>query len=88
VTSANPLLQMTQIVKTYEGIIALDHVDFRVGHGEIVALIGDNGAGKSTLTKVLAGALRPDSGEITLPGGRQSPEVVTLDWGDTAVVSR
>jgi simple sugar transport system ATP-binding protein len=68
VTSANPLLQMTQIVKTYEGIIALDHVDFRVGHGEIVALIGDNGAGKSTLTKVLAGALRPDSGEITLRG--------------------
>src|SRR5258708_21413986 len=59
---------MTQIVKTYEGIIALDHVDFRVGHGEIVALVGDNGAGKSTLTKVLAGALRPDSGEITIRG--------------------
>lgn len=62
------LIEMTQIVKTYNGVIALDHVDFRVGQGEIVALVGDNGAGKSTLTKVLAGATRPDAGEITVRG--------------------
>jgi simple sugar transport system ATP-binding protein len=68
VTSSTALLQMTRIVKTYDGVTALDQVDFRVGHGEIVALVGDNGAGKSTLTKVLAGALRPDSGEIMLRG--------------------
>jgi simple sugar transport system ATP-binding protein len=62
------LLQMSQIVKTYGGVTALDHVDFRVAHGEIVALLGDNGAGKSTLIKVLAGVLRPDSGGISIGG--------------------
>jgi simple sugar transport system ATP-binding protein len=59
---------MTKIVKAYGGVIALDRVDFHVSQGEIVALVGDNGAGKSTLTRVLAGALRPDSGEITIRG--------------------
>lgn len=67
---AQPVLQARQLVKTYGHVVALDHTDFEVYAGEILAVIGDNGAGKSTLIKALSGALQPDSGEILLNGER------------------
>ncbi len=45
----------------------LDGVSFQVAKGEKVGLVGVNGAGKSTLLKILAGQLRPDQGEVTVP---------------------
>ena len=63
-----PKLLMRNIVKRFGGLVALDGVDFEVREGEVMALVGDNGAGKSTLIKVLAGAHRPDEGEIRLDG--------------------
>jgi ribose transport system ATP-binding protein len=63
-----PLLQMSRIGKRFPGVIALDDVSFEIGHGEIVALIGENGAGKSTLMKILGGVHQPDSGEIRIEG--------------------
>lgn len=62
------LLTMNQIVKQFPGTLALDHVDFNLKQGEVMALIGENGAGKSTLMNVLMGVLQPDSGEIYLDG--------------------
>ena len=59
---------MRGIVKTFPGVRALDGVDLDVSPGEVHCLLGQNGAGKSTLIKVLAGAHRPDSGEITWAG--------------------
>jgi ABC-2 type transport system ATP-binding protein len=47
----------------------LDEIDLEVGPGEIVGIMGENGAGKSTLIRILAGVLRPDSGEIARPVG-------------------
>jgi fructose transport system ATP-binding protein len=66
--SAEPVLQARSLVKRYGRVIALDHADFDLYPGEILAVIGDNGAGKSTLIKALCGAVIPDSGEIRLGG--------------------
>ncbi|HZG92806.1 MAG TPA: sugar ABC transporter ATP-binding protein [Pseudonocardia sp.] len=63
-----PLLTMRGIVKEFPGVRALDGVDLDVEAGEVHCLLGQNGAGKSTLIKVLAGAHRPDTGEITFAG--------------------
>ena len=62
------LLTMRGIVKQFPGVRALDGVDLDVEPGEVHCLLGQNGAGKSTLIKVLAGAHRPDAGEITFDG--------------------
>ena len=66
--SADPVLQARGLVKRYGRVTALDHADFELFPGEILAVIGDNGAGKSTLIKALCGAVIPDSGEIRLGG--------------------
>ena len=62
------ILSVKDIVKTYPGVVAIDHVSFDVREGEVHALIGENGAGKSTLIKTLSGAITPDSGSITING--------------------
>ncbi|WP_300006799.1 sugar ABC transporter ATP-binding protein [Pseudonocardia sp.] len=59
---------MRGIVKEFPGARALDGVDLDVAAGEVHCLLGQNGAGKSTLIKVLAGAHRPDAGEIRWAG--------------------
>jgi fructose transport system ATP-binding protein len=60
------VLQARGLVKRYGRVTALDHADFDLFPGEILAVIGDNGAGKSTLIKALTGAITPDSGDILL----------------------
>jgi fructose transport system ATP-binding protein len=66
--SGEPILQARALVKRYGRVTALDHADFDLYAGEILAVIGDNGAGKSSLIKALCGAVIPDSGEIKLAG--------------------
>jgi fructose transport system ATP-binding protein len=63
-----PLLTARGLVKRYGKVTALDHCDFDLYPGEILAVIGDNGAGKSSLIKAISGAVIPDEGEITLEG--------------------
>ena len=67
-TDSSPLLRMRGISKRFGATQALRSVSLDVAAGEVMALIGENGAGKSTLMKVLAGAHRPDDGEITFAG--------------------
>ncbi len=62
----NHMLEAKQVSKSFGVTRALIEVDFAVGPGEIVALAGENGSGKSTLSKIIAGALSPDSGTITI----------------------
>ena len=63
-----PLLEMKQINKRYPGVLALDRVDFDLMPGEVHILFGENGAGKSTLISIVAGAIRPNEGEIRFRG--------------------
>jgi fructose transport system ATP-binding protein len=63
-----PILTGRNLVKRYGRVTALDHCDFELYPGEILAVIGDNGAGKSTLIKALSGAVIPDEGEVHLDG--------------------
>jgi ABC-type sugar transport system ATPase subunit len=59
------LLSLKNISKSYPGVQALKEVSLDILQGEVHALAGENGAGKSTLIKVIAGAIRPDSGVFT-----------------------
>jgi fructose transport system ATP-binding protein len=63
-----PILHARNLVKRYGRVVALDHCDFELYPGEILAVIGDNGAGKSTLIKTLCGAVVADEGEVFLEG--------------------
>ncbi len=69
-----PLFEMRGIRKAFGATTALDGVEVAVASGEICALIGQNGAGKSTLMSILAGALRPDAGEMRIDGARYAPQ--------------
>ena len=66
--TAIPLLRMTEISKAYPGVQALRNVSLDLHAAEVLAVLGENGAGKSTLMKVLAGAVRADSGGIEIEG--------------------
>ena len=67
------LLEVDGLTKSFPRVMANDHVSFRVGHGEIHALLGENGAGKSTLVKMIYGVLRPDSGTMHMHGETYAP---------------
>lgn len=59
-----PLLSLRNIHKYFGRVHALKGVNLDIYEGEIIGLIGDNGAGKSTLTKIIAGVIKKDAGEI------------------------
>jgi ribose transport system ATP-binding protein len=66
--TAPPLLQLTDIAKSFGAVRALRSGQFELLAGEIHALAGENGAGKSTLMNIIDGILRPDSGTILIDG--------------------
>ena len=56
------------VVKRFGDVTALDHTDFAVGKGEVLAMLGPNGAGKSTAVDLLLGLRKPDEGTISVLG--------------------
>src|SRR5579859_6619790 len=62
------VLRLTDVTKTFPGVVALDGVTLEVRAGEVHALVGENGAGKSTLMAVAAGSTVPDSGTVEIGG--------------------
>jgi ABC-type sugar transport system ATPase subunit len=69
-SAADYVLEARNISKRYGRVQALQDITLQLQRNEILALVGDNGAGKSTLIKILAGAVRKDSGETFLDGRR------------------
>lgn len=58
------MIEVKDVVKTFDGFRALDGVTMTVPRGAVYGLVGPNGAGKSTLIRHLTGIYRPDSGAI------------------------
>lgn len=63
-----PLLSVSHLSKSYQGVKAVTDVSFSLVRGELLALIGPNGAGKSTCFNMLNGQIRPDAGSVVLDG--------------------
>ena len=62
------MLEVRDVIKTFDGRAVVNRVSFEVRPGEIFALLGPNGAGKTTLIRMITDILKPDSGEIRLEG--------------------
>jgi len=64
---------MQDISKRFGATVALDNVHLNFERGEVHALVGENGSGKSTLMRILAGAIKADSGSMTYDGRPYNP---------------
>jgi branched-chain amino acid transport system ATP-binding protein len=62
------MLQVENLVKSFDDFMAVNGANLTVGKGEIVAVIGPNGAGKTTLFNLITGALKRDRGRIVFKG--------------------
>ena len=70
--SVVPLLRVQRLAKAFAAPV-LREIDFTLASGEVVALTGENGAGKSTLSKIIAGLVTADSGEMQMSGAPYRP---------------
>src|SRR5690349_12745333 len=68
VFARSPMIEAHELTKDYGTVVAVRQVSFEVGRGEVVGFLGPNGAGKTTTLRMLAGALGPTSGRITING--------------------
>jgi ABC-type Fe3+/spermidine/putrescine transport system ATPase subunit len=66
--AAAPELELKDLLKAFDGVVAVEHCDLAVQRGEIMALLGPSGCGKSTLLNLVAGFESPDAGTIRLRG--------------------
>ena len=62
------MIEVKNVVKTFDGFRALDGLTMTVPHGAVYGLVGPNGAGKSTIIRHLAGIYRQDSGDVLVDG--------------------
>jgi ABC-2 type transport system ATP-binding protein len=62
------IIEVKDLTKRFDGLVAVDHVSFTVEKGEIFGFLGPNGAGKSTTISMLATILTPSGGDATISG--------------------
>ena len=64
------MIEANGLTKSFDGFVAVDHLDLKIADNAVFGLVGTNGAGKSTFLKMAAGILKPDSGNIIIDGER------------------
>ena len=64
--STSPLMELTDIYKSFGNVNALKGVSISINRGECHCLLGDNGAGKSTLIKIMSGVHQPTAGQVNI----------------------
>jgi ABC-2 type transport system ATP-binding protein len=62
------MIELNDLTKKYGSTLAVDHLNLRVGKGEIFGFIGPNGAGKTTTIRMMAGVLGPTEGSVKIGG--------------------
>ena len=62
------MIEANGLTKSFDGFVAVDHLELKIEDAAVFGLVGTNGAGKSTFLKMAAGILKPDSGTITIDG--------------------
>ncbi len=65
---AQAVVQVVDVTKAFDGVVAVDHLSFQVDRAEIFGLLGPNGAGKTTTIRMLMDILKPDAGELRVLG--------------------
>jgi len=68
------MIEVKHVKKKYKKVKALDDVSFNIEEGKITCILGVNGVGKSTILKVIAGLVKPNSGEILIDGEKFSQQ--------------
>jgi ABC-2 type transport system ATP-binding protein len=84
------ILQVTNLVKNYAGMVAVDGVSFSIDEGSCFGLLGPNGAGKTTTIEVIEGIRNPNSGNILYrgkPRGAEFKEHIGIQFQQTALLS-
>lgn len=72
------MLEIKNLVKTYDHIQALKSLNLEIEEGELFGFVGPNGAGKTTTIKILAGLLQPDGGTVSIDGQKMTCGAVEL----------
>ena len=67
-------LEVKDLVKTFDKLVAVDHVSFEVPEGSVFGIIGRNGAGKTTTIRMMMSIYLPDEGEVILRGVKVGQE--------------
>ncbi|MEA1864430.1 MAG: ATP-binding cassette domain-containing protein [Euryarchaeota archaeon] len=62
------VIEVTELRKNYNELMAVDHISFEVEEGEVFGFLGPNGAGKTTTVRMLTGIIKPTSGRISIMG--------------------
>jgi len=88
----SPILQVTQLSKTFGGVQAIMNVSFELARGQILGIIGPNGSGKTTLVNLISGFVKPDKGSVLFKGrnitGLQPHKIANLGLTRTFQVMR
>jgi ABC-2 type transport system ATP-binding protein len=78
VSASQTAVKLTGVAKRYADIVAVDHVDLDVKHGEIFGLLGPNGSGKTTTLKMILALIKPDYGSVNVLGIRAEDDPVAV----------